>query len=115
MTADRECWRLAWPLILANLSVPLLGLVDTAVIGHLPEPHFLAGVALGAMVVSVLYFMFGFLRMGTTALCAQALGAGDSRELRAVPIRALLMAAGLGIGIILLSWPILAAWGWLPG
>ncbi len=109
MTVHRECWRLAWPLILANLSVPLLGLVDTAVIGHLPEPHFLAGVALGAMVVSVLYFLFGFLRMGTTALCAQALGAREGRELRAVPIRALLTAAALGLVLILLAWPILAA------
>jgi MATE family multidrug resistance protein len=109
MTAYRECWRLAWPLILANLSVPLLGLVDTAVVGHLPEAHFLAGVALGATVISVFYFMFGFLRMGTTALSAQALGAGDRRELRAVPIRALLTAAGLGVGVVLLSWPILRA------
>ena len=111
MTAYRECWRLAWPLILANLSVPLLGLVDTAVVGHLPEPHFLAGVALGATVISVFYFMFGFLRMGTTALSAQALGGGDLRELRAVPIRALLIAAGLGVGVILLSWPILRGVG----
>jgi MATE family multidrug resistance protein len=109
MTAYRECWRLAWPLILANLSVPLLGLVDTAVIGHLPEPHFLAGVTLGATVIGVLYFMFGFLRMGTTALAAQALGAGDARELRAVPIRALLTAAALGLLIMLLAWPILHA------
>lgn len=107
MTAYRECWRLAWPLILANLSVPLLGLVDTAVVGHLPAPHFLAGVALGAMVVSVLYFMFGFLRMGTTGLCAQALGAGDVRELRAIPVRALLLSTALGLAIVLLSWPIL--------
>lgn len=107
MTAYRECWRLAWPLILANLSVPMLGLVDTAVVGHLPAPHFLAGVALGAMVVSVLYFMFGFLRMGTTGLCAQALGAGDARELRAIPVRALLLSTALGLAIVLLSWPIL--------
>ena len=108
MTACRECWRLAWPLILANLSVPLLGLVDTAVVGHLPAPHFLAGVALGAVVVGVLYFMFGFLRMGTTGLCAQALGAGDTRELRAIPLRALLLSSVLGLVIVLLSWPMLS-------
>ncbi|HMR34534.1 MAG TPA: MATE family efflux transporter [Geminicoccaceae bacterium] len=108
MSAYRECWRLAWPLILANLSVPLLGLVDTAVVGHLPGPHFLAGVALGAVVVGVLYFLFGFLRMGTTGLCAQALGAGDARELRAIPVRALMLSTGLGLAIALLAWPILA-------
>lgn len=109
--ARRECWRLAWPLILANLSVPLLGLVDTAVMGHLPEPHFLAAVALGALVMSVLYFLFGFLRMGTTALVAQALGAGDAVELRAVPARALLVAFAQGLLLLLLAKPILWASG----
>ena len=103
MNPYRECWRLAWPLILANLSVPMLGLVDTAVIGHLPEPRYLAAVALGAMVMSVVYFLFGFLRMGTTGLVAQAVGAGDSLEVRALPVRALILAAGLGVGLILLA------------
>ena len=88
MHAYRESWRLAWPLILSNLSVPLLGLVDTAVVGHLPIAATISGaVALGADVLSVLYFMFGFLRMGTTALTAQAFGAGDSVELRAKLVR----------------------------
>jgi multidrug resistance protein, MATE family len=64
----REAWRLAWPLILSNLSVPLLGIVDTAVVGHLPEPHYLGAVAIGALTFNVLYFVFGFLRMGTTGL-----------------------------------------------
>jgi MATE family multidrug resistance protein len=103
MTAYRDCWRLAWPLILANLSVPLLGLVDTAVVGHLPEPHFLAATALGALVMSVLYFLFGFLRMGTTALVAQAFGAHDAVEQRAVPIRALMVAGVLGLVLIAAS------------
>jgi MATE family multidrug resistance protein len=89
--------------------VPLLGLVDTAVMGHLPEPHFLAAVALGALVMGVLYFLFGFLRMGTTALVAQALGAGDAAELRAVPARALLVALAQGLLLILLARPILWA------
>ncbi len=50
----REAWRLAWPLILSNLSVPLLGIVDTAVVGHLPEPHYLGAVAIGALPLNVL-------------------------------------------------------------
>jgi multidrug resistance protein, MATE family len=95
----RECWRLAWPLILSNLSVPLLGMVDTAVVGRLPEAHHLAAVALGSTVAGVLYFLFGFLRMGTTALAAQALGAGDGLELRATLARGLLVAAGLGTAL----------------
>jgi MATE family multidrug resistance protein len=108
MIPYRECWRLAWPLILANLSVPLLGLVDTAVVGHLPDPSYLGGVALGATLISVLYFLFGFLRMGTTALAAQALGAGDEAEVMAALARGLVLAAGLGCLLILLGGPILA-------
>ena len=77
MSAYREAWRLAWPLILSNLSIPLLGIADTAVVGHLPEPHYLGAVAIGAVVFSVVYFAFGFLRMGTTGLTAQAYGRGD--------------------------------------
>ena len=83
VTPYREAWRLAWPLILSNLSVPLLGIVDTAVVGHLPAPHYLGAVAVGALTFSVLYFIFGFLRMGTTGLTAQAFGGGDGEEIRA--------------------------------
>src|SRR3954447_7276600 len=96
----RESWRLAWPLILSNLSVPLLGVVDTAVVGHLDAPRYLGGVALGAMVMSVLYWMFGFLRMGTTALTAQAFGAADVAETRAALGRALLLALVFGLAVI---------------
>ncbi|MGD9508591.1 MAG: MATE family efflux transporter [Geminicoccaceae bacterium] len=103
MNATRESWRLAWPLILSNLSVPLLGVVDTAVVGHLDSPRYLGGVALGALVMSVFYWMFGFLRMGTTALTAQAFGAGDWNETRAALGRAMLVAAGLGLVIVLVG------------
>ena len=109
MNAIRESWRLAWPLILSNLSVPLLGMVDTAVVGHLDSPRYLGGVALGAMVMSVVYWLFGFLRMGTTALTAQAFGAADPVETRAALARALLVAAGLGLLVGLLGPVLLAA------
>lgn len=99
MRAMRESWRLAWPLVLSNLSVPLLGMVDTAVVGHLPDPRHLAAVALGAAFLSAFYFLFGFLRMGTTALTGQALGAGDAPEVVASLGRGLLVAAGLGLGL----------------
>jgi MATE family multidrug resistance protein len=89
----REAWRLAWPLILSNLMVPLLGIVDTAVVGHLPQPHYLGAVAIGALVFNVLYFAFGFLRMGTTGLTAQAFGRADGDDLRAGLVRPLLLAA----------------------
>ena len=103
MHATRKSWRLAWPLILSNLSVPMLGVVDTAVVGHLDAPHYLGGVALGALVMSVLYWLFGFLRMGTTALTAQAFGARDTAETRAALGRAMLLALGLGLLVILIG------------
>ena len=103
MNATRESWRLAWPLILSNLSVPMLGVVDTAVVGHLDAPRYLGGVALGALVMSVLYRLFGFLRMGTTALTAQAFGANDTGETRAAVGRAMLVALGLGLLVILVG------------
>jgi len=87
-----EVWRLAWPIILSNSSVPLLGAVDTAVVGHLPEAHYIGSVAIGAMMFSFLYWGFGFLRMGTTGFVAQAAGQQDPDEIRAVMGRALLLS-----------------------
>src|SRR4051794_23080883 len=77
-------------------------MVDTAAVGHLPDPRHLAAVGLGANVTSVLYFMLRFLRMGTTALAAQALGGRDTLELRAVLVRGLLVAAALGLVLVAL-------------
>ena len=112
MSAYREAWRLAWPLILSNLSVPLLGIVDTAVVGHLPEPHFLGAVAIGAVAFSFVYFVFGFLRMGTTGLTAQAFGRGEGEEIRAGLGRAMLLALGVAAALLALSpgivWAVLA-------
>ena len=70
-------WALSWPTILSNLTVPMLGAVDTAVMGHLPDPAYVGGVAVGAMIFSFLYWGFGFLRMGTTGFVAQARGRKD--------------------------------------
>ena len=106
MIPHREAWRLAWPLILANLTVPLLGIVDTAVVGHLPEPHYLGAVAIGAMAFSVLYFSFGVLRLGTTGLPAQAFRRRDGDEIRACLARPLVLALALGIAFLILATPI---------
>ena len=94
---SHDIWRLAWPIILANLTVPLVGLVDTAIMGHLPDPAFIGGVAIGGLIFSYVYWGFGFLRMSTTGLAAQASGAGDDVELRATLARALGLAAIAGI------------------
>ena len=87
---DRRIWMLAWPLLLSNITAPLLGLVDTAVVGHLDSPVYLAAVALGSNVFMFLYFSFNFLRMGTTGFTSQARGAGEATLV--VLLRALLLS-----------------------
>lgn len=93
----RRVWRLAWPIMLSNLSIPLMGAVDTAILGHLPSPRYLGAVAIGASILSLLFWSFGFLRMGTTSLTARLTGAGDDSGCRLVlaqsAILALLLAA----------------------
>jgi multidrug resistance protein, MATE family len=106
---------MAGPIILANISVPLLAAVDTAVVGHLPEAYYLGGVAIGAMLFTYIHHLFNCLRMGTTGPTAQARGAGDDPEVRAMIGRALLLAAALGGIIIALQVPILALTFWLVG
>ncbi len=103
----RKVWTLAGPIILSNISVPLVGAVDTAVVGHLPEPQSIGAVALGALIFSFLYWGFGFLRMGTTGFVARAYGAGDWRELSATLIRVLLLAVALGLLAIIIGWPLI--------
>ena len=113
VSAYREAWRLAWPLILSNITVPLLGMVDTAVVGHLPGPHHLGAVALGASTFSALYFTFVALRMGTTGLIAQAFGANDKLELQAGFFRALALALVLAGLLLLLTKPIIEIAHWI--
>ena len=96
----------AWPIILANASVPLLGLVDTAVIGNVGGIEDLGAIAFGALIFSFVYWSFAFLRMATTGFAAQASGAGDEQEVRAVLGRALLIALCLGVVLISIQWPL---------
>ncbi len=102
----RKIVALAWPIVLANASVPLLGLVDTAVIGNAGTTEELGAIALGVLIFNFLYWGFGFLRMGTTGFTAQASGAGDELEVRATLGRALLLSSCLGVGLILLKNPV---------
>jgi len=107
----RQVLQLTWPIILANAAVPLLGLVDTAVIGRSGGAKDLGAIAVGALVFSFVYWSFGFLRMGTTGFVAQASGAEDSAEARASVTRALLLGASIGAVVVLLQRPIAAlAW-----
>lgn len=101
-----EIVRLSWPIVLANAAVPLLGLVDTAVIGNTGTVADLGAVALGALVFSFVYWTFGFLRMGTTGFVAQASGSGDSAEIRATVARTLLLGMAIGVVLFLVRGPI---------
>lgn len=106
-------WSLAWPIIVSNISVPLLGLVDTAVMGHLPDSRYLAGVTLGATLFGFLYWSFGFLRMGTTGLVAQAQGRESATEIRNLLGQSLIMAGVIGMALIALSSPLIELGLWL--
>ncbi len=92
--------RLSFFNILANLSVPLASLIDTALLGHLPDIVFLAGVALGIVIFDYVYWTFGFLRMATTGLVAQALGQGNHREVRLTLYRSLILAGSIGLLLV---------------
>ncbi|MCE8039693.1 MATE family efflux transporter [Halomonas sp. MCCC 1A11062] len=111
--ARRRIWTLAWPIILSNITVPLLGLVDTAVVGHLPDSRYLAGVTLGATLFSFLFWGFGFLRMGTTGLTSQAVGRESDSDVRNLLGQALLLAMGIGTLLILFSQPLISLGLWL--
>ena len=106
---NRKTWALAGPVMLSNISVPLLGIVDTAVVGHLPGPYFLGAVAVGALIFNVVYHGCNFLRMGTTGLTAQSLGARDADEMRAWLARAGLLAVIIGCFLIAVQIPVLWA------
>ncbi|MFM0052239.1 MATE family efflux transporter [Caballeronia grimmiae] len=103
----RRVLTLAFPIVLANLTQPILGAVDTAVAGHLDGPQYLGGVALGGLVFSFVFWGFGFLRMGTTGLVAQAFGARDAAAVRASVMRALMLALAIGAAVLALQVPII--------
>lgn len=105
--SDKALWRLALPMIFSNITVPLLGLVDTAVIGHLDSPVYLGGVAIGATATSFLFMLLLFLRMSTTGLTAQAYGAKDPLRLARALVQPLFLALGAGALIVLLRTPLI--------
>lgn len=95
----RSIFAQAWPIMLGQTTVPLVGLVDTAVIGRTGDAAALAGVALGATIINFIFWAFGFLRMGMTGMTAQAEGAGDGQEVEAMLLRGLALGFGLGLAL----------------
>ena len=97
----RRVLKIAFPILLANITVPLLGIMDTGVVGQLGEAAPIGAVGIGAILLSAFYWVFGFLRMGTVGLTSQARGAGDSAEVSALLVRALLIGGLAGLAMIL--------------
>jgi len=100
--------RIALPIVISNATVPLLGAVDTGVVGQLGEAAPIGAVGLGAVIMTGVYWIFGFLRMGTTGLASQAAGAGQAHEVAALLTRALMIGLAGGLAVIVLQVPLFA-------
>ena len=100
--------KIAVPIVLSNATVPILGVVDTGVVGQMGEAAPIGAVGIGAIILSAIYWIFGFLRMGTVGLTSQAIGAGDQAEADALLTRALMIGTAGGVLVILLQIPIFA-------
>ncbi|MCI2399170.1 MATE family efflux transporter [Aliiroseovarius subalbicans] len=106
LTADlshKRVLKIAIPIVLANVTVPILGAVDTGVVGQMGSAAPIGAVGIGAIILTAVYWVFGFLRMGTTGMTAQALGAGNTGEVAALLTRALLIGLGGGFALIFLQ------------
>ncbi len=103
---NRQILRLALPSIITNITVPLLGMVDVAIVGHIGNATHIAAIALATMVFNLIYWGFGFLRAGISGLTAQAYGAQDKAEYLHVLVRGLTIALSVALLLILLQWPI---------
>ncbi len=103
---NKQILRLAIPNVISNISVPLLSIVDTKLMGELYEPAYLGAVAIGAIIFNFLYWSMGFLRMGTTGITAQAFGRNDAKVIILTLAQALLVAVVAGLAILLLQYPI---------
>ena len=104
MSLNREIVRLAVPSILANITIPLVGIVDTAIVGHLSDAAAIGGIAIGTMLFDLLYWNFGFLRIGTSGLAAQAYGAGRKDECRKILVQSLTLALLATLFVWAIQW-----------
>lgn len=105
---DRQILQIALPSIVSNITVPLLGLVDMAIVGHMGGAHYIGAVAVGSMIFNMIYWVFAFLRMGTSGMTSQSLGRRDLPEVVRLLVRSLTVALLISLAILLLQVPI--AW-----
>ena len=109
---DRQILSLALPSIVSNITVPLLGMVDVAIVGHLGDAAYIGAISVGSMIFNIIYWLFGFLRMGTSGMTSQALGRRDLREVMRLLLRSATIGLSVAVVILLLQYPIrqLAFW-----
>lgn len=105
-TSDREILHLAVPSIVSNITVPLLGLVDLAIAGHLGPARYIAAISVGSMIFNIIYWLMGFLRMGTSGMTGQAYGARDTKGIRLLLRRSLMMSLLIAGTFLLFQWPL---------
>lgn len=103
---DRQILHIALPSIVSNITVPLLGLIDVSIVGHLGAASYIGAIAVGGMLFNMIYWLFGFLRMGTGGLTAQAYGRHDLQEVTRILLRSLSISLLLALALLLLQYPI---------
>lgn len=101
-----EILRLAMPSVVSNITVPLLGLVDVAIVGHIGDAAYIGAIAIGSMIFNIVYWVFGFLRMGTSGMTSQALGQRDLCEVMSLLVRALCVGFGIALCFVALQVPL---------
>ena len=102
---DRQILQIALPSIVSNITVPLLGMIDVAIVGHMGSPAYIGAVAVGSMIFNLVYWLFGFLRMGSSGLTSQALGRRDLTEVASILARSVFIAVSIALLLILLQIP----------
>ena len=112
---DRQILLLAVPSIVSNITVPLLGMIDVAIVGHMGSPVYIGAVAVGSMIFNLVYWLFGFLRMGTSGMTAQAYGRRDLLEVARTLVRSALVALSIALLLIVFQVPLRWLMFWLIG
>ena len=112
---DRQILNIALPAIVTNITVPLLGLVDTAIVGHMGAAAYIGAIAVGSMIFNLVYWLFAFLRMGTSGMTAQARGRRDFSEVTRLLVRSAMLSLTIALLAILLQVPVLKLMLWFIG
>ena len=107
VTENRRILQIAIPSIISNITVPLLGLIDVTIVGHLGSPAYIGAIAVGGMLFNIIYWIFGFLRMGTSGMTSQAYGQHDLNEITRLLLRSVGVGLLIAFCLLLLQYPIL--------